>query len=265
MNKQQDQMKWVLFWVFLILFTMMVLGTLAMVFLGFGSPTESEREIMVKGLIGEVAACIVALFYSIFGLKGNTNDNSKIQELEDKTDQILLALESYEKIEKHIPSKPPELSSTSEITEQSNTVVKKEANNQITLNDFESKIKKLKDAPPFPLTVYELDPLPEDIRNNLKSTKPFDLKHRKEIYNGMKIQWKALLATVSEIKDNKLQVTADVSDSMLNIVFEIENRTSNKFKLVEQNEPFWVCGEIKKASSYEIELVDVQIQFQEQA
>ena len=92
MSNQKEQMKWVLFWVFLTLFVLMVLGTLAMVFLGFGSPTESERELMVKGLIGEVAVCIIALFYSIFGLKSGSVDASKLQELENKTDQALSLL-----------------------------------------------------------------------------------------------------------------------------------------------------------------------------
>ncbi|HHQ4572565.1 TPA: hypothetical protein ACSP3H_003466, partial [Aeromonas veronii] len=69
MDKSTQLMKWILFWVFIVLFALAVLGTLGVVFLGFGTPTEAEREWLVKGLLIEVTACIIAFFYSIFGLK----------------------------------------------------------------------------------------------------------------------------------------------------------------------------------------------------
>jgi hypothetical protein len=62
MSQVNDKnMKWILFWTFLILFVLSVLGTLGVVFFGFGTPTDSERELLVKGLIGEIALCVIAL------------------------------------------------------------------------------------------------------------------------------------------------------------------------------------------------------------
>lgn len=71
-DEQSYKMKWILFWVILILFVLAALGTFGIVFLGFGTPTDSERELLVKALIGEVAAAVIALFYSMFNLKKQT-------------------------------------------------------------------------------------------------------------------------------------------------------------------------------------------------
>ncbi len=68
-DNQLYLMKWILFWVILILFILAVLGTFGIVFFGFGTPTDSERDLLVKALIGEIAAAVIALFYSMFNLK----------------------------------------------------------------------------------------------------------------------------------------------------------------------------------------------------
>ena len=80
-KSQEDRMKWVMFYVFLGLFVLAVLGTLGMVFLGFGTPTEEERSLLVKALIGEIAAAVVALFYSLFNLKGKKRGADYQQEI----------------------------------------------------------------------------------------------------------------------------------------------------------------------------------------
>lgn len=54
---------------------------------GFGSPTEGERELMVKGLIGEVAACIIALFYSIFEIN-KKSDSTEINKIKSEIQAI---------------------------------------------------------------------------------------------------------------------------------------------------------------------------------
>ena len=94
MTTQKDQMRWILFLVFLTLFTLMVVGTLGMVFFNFGAPTVTERELMVKGLIGEVAASVIALFYSIFGLKDDAENQNKLQELDERVTQVLTTRET---------------------------------------------------------------------------------------------------------------------------------------------------------------------------
>lgn len=65
-------MRWILFWVFVLLFVIVVLGTLGAMFFGFGHLTDSERSTLFKFFIVEIAAAIVALFYSIFGLKNKS-------------------------------------------------------------------------------------------------------------------------------------------------------------------------------------------------
>ena len=68
-KKQQNLMRWILFWVFLSLFIAVVIGTLGALFFGFGHLTDSERDVLFKVFIVEIGAAIIALFYSIFGLK----------------------------------------------------------------------------------------------------------------------------------------------------------------------------------------------------
>lgn len=62
-------MRWILFWVFVALFVVIVLGTLGAVFFGFGNLTESERSTLFNIFLVEIGVAVVALFYSIFGLK----------------------------------------------------------------------------------------------------------------------------------------------------------------------------------------------------
>ena len=61
MSTSNDKMKWILFTVFMILFVLAVLGTLGVVFFGFGTPTDGERELLVTGLILEIAACVIVI------------------------------------------------------------------------------------------------------------------------------------------------------------------------------------------------------------
>lgn len=77
-DKQSYQMKWILFWVFLVLFILSVLGTFGIIFFGFGTPTIDERALLVKVLIGEIASAVIVLFYSMFNLKkqGKTTTQS---------------------------------------------------------------------------------------------------------------------------------------------------------------------------------------------
>lgn len=62
-------MRLVMFWVFISLFVIVVLATLSLIFFGLGSPTPEERSLLFKVFIGEVGAAVVALFYSLFGLR----------------------------------------------------------------------------------------------------------------------------------------------------------------------------------------------------
>ncbi len=66
---QTQKMKWVLFWVFVVLFVLIVLGTLGAVFLNWGKVQSNERDILFKMFLVEIGLAVAALFYSIFDLK----------------------------------------------------------------------------------------------------------------------------------------------------------------------------------------------------
>jgi hypothetical protein len=68
-EKQLSTMRWVLFWIFAILFVLIVIATLAMIFFDFGNPQPEERRLLFKIFIGETGLAVIALFYAIFGLK----------------------------------------------------------------------------------------------------------------------------------------------------------------------------------------------------
>lgn len=257
MSNQKDQMKWVLFWVFLILFVMMVLGTLAMVFLGFGSPTESERGLMVKGLIGEVAACIIALFYSIFGLRGETRDTARINDLEEKINQTVSAVELLK------ANKNSAIMDTGYSVKESASD-KDNIKNYEYISSFEKIISNFKMEPPFSLEEYELTPLAIDIKNDIRDAKPFDKNHREQSYIGLKVQWKATFSGINEENDGIYRITADVTDkTVLILSFCINKSLSNKFKYLDKDTPFWVSGEISKVDSLEIQLDNAQVKFEE--
>ena len=63
-------MKWILFWVFVALFVLIVVGTLAALFFGFGTLQQNERETLFRVFLVEIGLAVVALFYSIFRIKG---------------------------------------------------------------------------------------------------------------------------------------------------------------------------------------------------
>jgi uncharacterized membrane protein YeaQ/YmgE (transglycosylase-associated protein family) len=67
--KQTKRMKWVLFCIFVMIFVVIVAGTIATVFFDFGKPTPEERGILFKVFIGEVGIAVLALFKVLFGLK----------------------------------------------------------------------------------------------------------------------------------------------------------------------------------------------------
>ncbi|MCK4787715.1 MAG: hypothetical protein KAV87_28435 [Desulfobacteraceae bacterium] len=75
------------------------------VFLGIGSLSESERGILFRVFIGEIGAAVIALFYSIFGLKRakNTEDEQSESERrafvkEDKSSEHLARSRVLEQI-----------------------------------------------------------------------------------------------------------------------------------------------------------------------
>ena len=65
-------MRLVLFWTFLVMFGLAGFGTLAVVFLGYGTSDPAERRILLNIFIVQTATAVIALFYSLLGIKKST-------------------------------------------------------------------------------------------------------------------------------------------------------------------------------------------------
>lgn len=68
------QTKNLLLYVFLSIYVLTAIGTLAMLFLGFGAVKDSERQLLINTFLIESALAIGALFYSLWGLKKKEDD-----------------------------------------------------------------------------------------------------------------------------------------------------------------------------------------------
>lgn len=248
MNNQKHQMKWILSWVFLLLFIAMVLCTLSMVFLGFGSPTEGERNLLVKVLIGEVAASVFALFYSIFGINRKFEPDEDMQN--EKMQELIIEIG---KLERRIASVEGAECTTlnldgEEIVHQTSSLLSK----------TEAIIESFKVEPPFSTEEYRQRPLPKEIEEDLSSSKPFDLKHREQSYIGSKVQWKATFRSINKGGDCSYSVRANVG-FLHTLAFEIDEDASYLLRHLEIDAPFWVCGEISGISSLSVELKNAEI------
>ena len=259
MSNQLNQMKWILFWVFLALFVLMVLGTLATVFLGFGSPTESERALMVKGLIIEVAASIVALFYSVFRLNKSPEDLDELQN--EKIQEISSSIENLNKKFNLFESRVDvqKISSNESLQETERIAYKSE----VEIAPYKSETERILDgfeiAPPFSIEEFKLNPLAKEIYKDLSSTKPFDLKHREESYIGRKIQWKAIFKSISQKEKGSYKVVASVDVACM-VIFEIDESTSHLFRNMDSNTPFWVCGEIYNLDALFVSIKNTRVE-----
>lgn len=253
MDTSNEKMKWILFWVFISLFILAVLGTLSVVFLGMGSPTETEREWLVKGLILEVAACVIALFFSIFGLKKSNESNSvkvlsdleiRVKELEEK---LFLSTKEID----HSTSSLP-ISIDSEALGSGTDLMDI---NHPSL----AKIMGLTTPPAFDEQVYNINPSYPEIITDIKNAKPFDKKHRLKSYIGLKVQWKCAFSGFDEKED--CFIIRVFTEEPMHIAYLNIDKSKNvsKLKVLNENYPFWVCGEISEITVLNIELVNADI------
>jgi hypothetical protein len=69
----------ILFTVFVVLFVLIVAGTLATIFLGYGKLTPTERNVLFGSFVVEIGAAIVALFYFLFGMNRSGDRGGRIR------------------------------------------------------------------------------------------------------------------------------------------------------------------------------------------
>ncbi len=130
---------------------------------------------------------------------------------------------------------------------------------------FSSEEKILEDfnvPPPFPIDEYFVKPMPIEILNDIRLVKPFDREHRQNSYIGLKVQWKGLFSNV--LKDNDkskyhimIKFKRSLSDVLVQICVERDNYP--KIRQIDENTPFWVCGEIESVDTLYIRLKNAQI------
>lgn len=65
-RKQTRKMKWILFTIFVIIFIVIVAGTIAKVFFDYGKPNDNERAVLFKVFIVEVGLAVLTLFKVLF-------------------------------------------------------------------------------------------------------------------------------------------------------------------------------------------------------
>lgn len=73
----EKQAKTVLFYLFVGVYGLTALGTLAMLFFGFGEVQPSERSILISSFLVETAIAIGALFYTVWGI--NSRDKTTVE------------------------------------------------------------------------------------------------------------------------------------------------------------------------------------------
>jgi len=85
-KRQTFLMRWILFYTFVVIFVVIVAGTIATVFFDFGSPSPEERSILFKVFLGEIGVTVITLFKALFGLRKNPAvvDDSKLLKIEGK-------------------------------------------------------------------------------------------------------------------------------------------------------------------------------------
>lgn len=248
MSTSNDKMKWILFTVFIILFVLAVLGTFGFVFLGFGTPTDGERELLVKGFLLEIAACVIALFYSIFGLK-------KTEPLSDE--RILVLEKRVEELEKESNKAVKEIDeafhSTSASTSEDSII---ETDIIRTMYPAVAAIEDFSTMPPFPKDIYSLSPKATEITDDVASLKPFDRKHRATSYIGLKVQWKCAFLKFEEKSDHYLVTVYTEKPHQIASIFVAKTEDISKLKILNEYHPLWIAGEISEVDPLFMQLVN---------
>ncbi|SHG16283.1 hypothetical protein SAMN05216361_1504 [Marisediminitalea aggregata] len=254
MNSTNERMKWILFWSFLIPFLLAVFGTLASVFLGFGSPTQNERELLVTAFLVELAACIIALFYSIFGLKRSANDSEQIEnsKLESKVEEldskILLLVERLNEYSN--PSQLSEVNIPERTSERPNFIQE--------LFPHLDIIAKVTTPPPFDIEEYTIHPTWGEIGEDIDSAKPYERTSKRENYVGLKVQW--ICTYENYYSSNNQQILNLNGDRTMHSITAVlkEGLDITRLKTMDKLSPMWVAGQIKDIEGIGLTLEQVE-------
>ncbi len=107
-NSHENKIRLTLFITMWSFFVVIGVLTIAMLFFGFGTVLENEREVLFNVFVGEVLAAIPALYYSIFKLKKTTNVTDGSSE---SMDELKTAIErkdnEIKKLKKQLAQKTP--------------------------------------------------------------------------------------------------------------------------------------------------------------
>ena len=98
-NQKIGNLLFITFW---LVYVLTAVGTLAMLFLGFGTVQDSERSILINTFLVESAVAIFALFYSVFGLKKgglpSKTDQGNIEKIKSFEQEIKAKTETIKKL-----------------------------------------------------------------------------------------------------------------------------------------------------------------------
>jgi hypothetical protein len=204
----------------------------------------------VKGLILEVAACIVALFYSIFGLKPYSNNGQNLSEIESRLEELeaRVYLTAQE-----ISEKPNQMDTSNE---QVSSVGREF---MYEMYPFLKSIDEYDVSPPFDRTEYSVSPSYSEIAEDISKAKPFEKESRTNCYIGLKVQWKCAYGSITE-KEDYFGIHFNTERPLFGAYIELDKgKNISKLKILEKNHPLWVCGEISDLSGINVELRNADI------
>jgi hypothetical protein len=124
---------------------------------------------------------------------------------------------------------------------------------------FLAEIEGYEVPPIFDEKIYNLSPLYSDIISDIEQVKPFDKEHRTESYIGLKVQWKSAFSGFTENQDS-YSVRVFLEKPLHAAYLEIDlSKDISKLKVLNENHPFWICGEISSISGTNITLINADV------
>ena len=219
-------------------------------FFGFGQPTPEERSLMVKGFIVEIAACVIALFYSMFGLRKSGEselEDNHYAELKNELELLKAQVAGLNDPLQGIKSGQTHTAPGEE------WFLRDRWEDRIANSDFQTTISA---------TEYSIKPLPKEISDDIDAARPYEREARRSTYVGLKVLWKVTFELLfTEETDRTFLVYCRYSD-LGRIKFVVKIDDYPRFKHLEKDSLLWVAGTISDFDSIVMHLSDVIIEFE---